>query len=663
MGTGDAVDEGRSTRPSRPFDRVLVANRGEIAVRVIRTLRRLGIRSIAVYSDADADAPHVRLADEAVRIGPASAAESYLDPARIIAAARETGAEAIHPGYGFLSEHAGFAEACRGAGIVFVGPGVDALDVMGDKIRAKRHVEASGVPTVPGVSDPTLDDTALAAAGDAVGYPLLVKPSAGGGGKGMQIARDARELAAAIPAARRIALAAFGDDTLLLERLIERPRHIEVQVLADEFGEVIHLGERECSLQRRHQKVIEEAPSPLLDAETRDRIGRAACDAARSVDYRGAGTVEFLVSDVSPEEFFFIEMNTRLQVEHPVTELVTGVDLVEQQLLVAAGQPLALRQEDVRLTGHAIEARLYAESPERGFLPSTGELLEWRAPNSEGVRVDAGIRSGQRITADYDPMIAKVIAVGADRAEALARLDAALADTIVLGVDTNAAFLRRLIADPAVQRGDLDTGLIDRLPEPEGDDVPDAVRAAARAVRDAEAVEAARADGAHAWQLARGWRAGRAPRAGLAPTDGPWAGAAAVAVDASATDADGALWLHTPLGTWRVPAGDRRAELDAELALLERGGAADPELRAPMPGTVTAVLVADGDRVAEGDAVVAIEAMKMEHRVTAPVAGIVRLAVAQGEQVSRDQPVARVEPDPVASDGEERSEARSDTTP
>ncbi|MFE6963524.1 acetyl/propionyl/methylcrotonyl-CoA carboxylase subunit alpha [Agromyces sp. NPDC057679] len=634
MGTGDAVI---GTRPPRPFDRVLVANRGEIAVRVIRTLRRLGIRSIAVFSDADADAPHVRLADEAVRIGPAAAAESYLDPARIIAAARERGAQAIHPGYGFLSEHAGFAAACRDAGIVFVGPGVEALDVMGDKIRAKVHVDASGVPTVPGIADPTLDDAALAAAGESIGYPLLVKPSAGGGGKGMQIARDGRELAAAIPAARRVALAAFGDDTLLLERLIERPRHIEVQVLADEFGEVIHLGERECSLQRRHQKVIEEAPSPLLDDATRARIGQAACDAARSVDYRGAGTVEFLVSDAAPEEFFFIEMNTRLQVEHPVTELVTGIDLVEQQLRVAAGQPLAIRQGEVRLTGHAIEARVYAESPERGFLPSTGEVLVWREPGGDGVRVDGGIRSGQQVTADYDPMIAKVIAHGADRAEALARLDAALAETVVLGIDTNLAFLRRLLAEPAVQRGDLDTGLIDRMPEPESDEVPAAVLAAAEGVRAAASVAAARADGGHAWQTARGWAVGGRPAGGSVDGDGD------AHADVVATDADGALWLHGPLGTWRVPAADRRAALDARLAMIERGGLADPELRAPMPGTVTAVLVADGDRVEPGDPVVAIEAMKMEHRVTAPVAGIVRLAVAMGAQVSRDQPVARVE--------------------
>ncbi|RXZ44357.1 acetyl-CoA carboxylase biotin carboxylase subunit, partial [Agromyces binzhouensis] len=447
------------------FDRVLVANRGEIAVRIIRTLKRLGIHAIAVYSDADAGAPHVALADEAVRIGPAPAAESYLDPARIVRAALDTGAQAIHPGYGFLSENAAFGRACAEAGIVFVGPGALALEVMGDKIRAKRHVEASGVPVVPGVSEPEATDDELLDAAPLVGFPILVKPSAGGGGKGMQVARDQAELEHALPAARRVARAAFGDDTLLLERFVERPRHIEVQVLADAHGNVIHLGERECSLQRRHQKVVEEAPSPLLDAATRERIGAAACDAARSVDYLGAGTVEFLVSDAAPDEFFFIEMNTRLQVEHPVTELVTGVDLVEQQLRIAAGEPLAIGQDDVRMTGHAIEARVYAESPERGFLPSTGDVLAWRAPSGEGVRVDAGIREGQRITADYDPMIAKVIAHGDDRAEALERLDGALADTVLLGVETNVAFLRTLLAHPDVRAGHLDTGLIDRLPE------------------------------------------------------------------------------------------------------------------------------------------------------------------------------------------------------
>lgn len=642
---------------TRPFERVLVANRGEIAVRVIRTLKRLGIRAIAVYSDADAGAPHVALADEAVRIGPAPAAESYLDPARIVRAALDTGAQAIHPGYGFLSENAAFGRACAEAGIVFVGPGALALEVMGDKIRAKRHVEASGVPVVPGVSEPDATDDELLDAAPLIGFPLLVKPSAGGGGKGMQVVRDQRELEHALPAARRVARAAFGDDTLLLERFIERPRHIEVQVLADAHGGVVHLGERECSLQRRHQKVVEEAPSPLLDAATRDRIGRAACDAARSVEYLGAGTVEFLVSDVAPDEFFFIEMNTRLQVEHPVTELVTGIDLVEQQLRIAAGETLAIAQHDVRMTGHAIEARLYAESPERGFLPSTGDVLAWSPAAGEGVRVDAGVREGQRITADYDPMIAKVIAHGRDRAEALERLDGALADTVVLGVETNTAFLRELLAHPDVRAGHLDTGLIDRMQESAstgtaGSDVTadeaadaaaDPLAEVARLARDR--IARAAFGHAHAWQRERGWHLGAAASVDRDPRVADDLARAVVRISE-----DGTAWVHLGGRTAAFPRADRRAALEARLAQLERGGSADPDLRAPMPGSVTTLLVADGDHVDVGQAVLAIEAMKMEHRVTANVAGLVRLRVAAGEQVSRDQVVARIEPHPAASD-------------
>ena len=652
-----------------PFTTVLVANRGEIARRVIRTLARLGIRSVAVYSDADADAPHVREADLAVRIGPAAASASYLDIDAVIAAARKTGADAVHPGYGFLSENAEFARACAEAGIVFIGPGVRALEVMGDKIRAKEHVTGHGVPTVPGFSAIGMSDDAIAEAAEATGYPLLVKPSAGGGGKGMQVVRSADDLAHALAAARRVAAAAFGDDSLLLERLIERPRHIEVQVLADAHGGVIHLGERECTLQRRHQKVIEEAPSPVVDAATRARIGAAACAAAASVDYLGAGTVEFLVAGDRPDEFFFIEMNTRLQVEHPVTELVTGIDLVEQQLRVAAGEHLALAQEDVRLDGHAIEARVYAESPERGFLPATGAVLVWDA--AADVRTDAAVETGSTVTADYDPMIAKVIAHAADRAGALRRLDAALAETVLLGVDSNIGFLRALLAHEDVQSGAMDTGLIDRLPALAVAAPSEAALAAAAFARQHDPHETAsavqrlvadassqRTSAGELWRTALGWRIGGV-RAGVVQRFLDEDGALHTAEGAEdadgatgavvAQDADGALWVHADGATHRLRPLTRREAMAARLAARERDAAAtDPELRAPMPGAVVALHVGDGTRVAAGDRIVTIEAMKMEHPVVAPHAGVVRLDVATGDQVRRDQVLAHVsseEPD------------------
>ncbi len=451
------------------FRAVLVANRGEIACRVIGTLRRLGVRSVAVYSDADADARHVREADVAARLGPAPAARSYLDVEAVVAAAVATGADAIHPGYGFLSENPALARACERAGIAFVGPGVDALEAMADKLAAKRIVGARGVPVVPGAGEPGMADDDLLAAAGGVGFPLLVKPSAGGGGKGMVVVRSIEDLPAALASARRVAAASFGDDTLLLERLVEAPRHVEVQVLADAHGDVVHLGERECSLQRRHQKVVEEAPSPLLTSAQRARMGAAACEVARSVGYVGAGTVEFLVPAGSPDEFFFIEMNTRLQVEHPVTEMVTGLDLVELQLRVATGAPLGIAQDDVVLRGHAVEARLYAESPERGFLPATGTVLVYddgdvpAGPDATPLRLDSGIFAGAVVGGDYDPMLAKAVAWGSTRDEAVERLDALLARTVVLGVETNTAFLRSLLADPDVRAGRLDTGLIDRL--------------------------------------------------------------------------------------------------------------------------------------------------------------------------------------------------------
>ncbi len=620
-----------------PFQTVLVANRGEIARRIIRTLQRLGIRSVAVYSDADVDAPHVREADVAVRIGPAAATSSYLNADAVIAAALATGAQAIHPGYGFLSENADFARACADAGIVFIGPGIEALEVMGDKIRAKDHVIARGVPTVPGFSAVGLSDAEIARRADEVGYPLLVKPSAGGGGKGMQIVRNPDELPSALETARRVAAGAFGDDTLLLERLIDRPRHIEVQVLADAHGAVIHVGERECTLQRRHQKVIEEAPSPIVDEALRARLGAAACAAAESVDYRGAGTVEFLVSAESPDEFFFIEMNTRLQVEHPVTELVTGMDLVAAQLRIAAGEPLAIAQDDVQLSGHAIEARVYAESPERGFLPATGDVLLWRA--AEGIRTDAGIETGSHITADYDPMIAKVIAFGTDRSDALRRLDTALADTVLLGVDSNIAFLRDLLADDAVRAGDLDTGLIDRRPQPVAELPPSEVVAAAAEAAPLTVMGTASA----VWRT--GWGE-PADQARSFDTDG-----GSVSTDRAITpvdlltriDADGDVWVHAEGRAWRLRPISRRDALTRRLAALERGAdATSPELVSPMPGTVVAVHVADGQVVASGDRIVTVEAMKMEHSVTAPHDGVVRVHVATGAQVRRDELLAEV---------------------
>ncbi|MEU1310681.1 biotin carboxylase N-terminal domain-containing protein [Streptomyces cinnamoneus] len=449
------------------FDTVLVANRGEIAVRVIRTLRALGIRSVAVFSDADADALHVREADTAVRIGPAAAAESYLSVERLLAAAARTGAQAVHPGYGFLAENAAFARACADAGLVFIGPPAGAIELMGDKIRAKETVRAAGVPVVPGSSGSGLSDDELAAAAHEIGMPVLLKPSAGGGGKGMRLVRDASLLGEEIAAARREARGSFGDDTLLVERWVDRPRHIEIQVLADGHGNVIHLGERECSLQRRHQKIIEEAPSVLLDETTRAAMGAAAVQAARSCGYTGAGTVEFIVPGNDPSSYYFMEMNTRLQVEHPVTELITGLDLVEWQVRVAAGEPLGLAQEDVTLTGHAVEARICAETARVSgdrvdFLPSAGTVLALREPAGEGVRVDSGLVEGIEVGTSYDPMLAKIIAHGPDRATALRRLRAALAGTAVLGVDTNVGFLRRLLSHPAVAAGELDTGLVDR---------------------------------------------------------------------------------------------------------------------------------------------------------------------------------------------------------
>ena len=651
------------------FDIVLIANRGEIAVRVIRTLRTMGIRSVAVFSDADADARHVADADTAVGIGPAPARLSYLDIDAVVAAALRTGAQAVHPGYGFLSENAQFAAALQAAGVVFIGPPVAAIQTMGDKIAAKATVSAFGVPVVPGIARPGLTDADLIAGAAEVGYPVLVKPSAGGGGKGMRVVHRAAELPEALVSARREAASAFGDDTLFLERFVLNPRHIEVQVLADGYGNVIHLGERECSLQRRHQKVIEEAPSPLLDPATRARIGAAACDTARSVDYTGAGTVEFIVSADRPDEFFFMEMNTRLQVEHPVTEMVTGIDLVELQLRIAAGEKLPLGQDDIGMRGHAIEARVYAEDPARGFLPTGGTVLDLAEPGGPGVRVDSGLAPGMAIGSEYDPMLAKVIAHAADRPSALRALDRALTGTAVLGVTTNVEFLRFLLADPDVVAGHLDTGLLDRrtpdyAPSQHGDD--ELIAAAAYKwlrgwpvpVRDL-------------WEVPSGWRLGqRAPttfrlHAGertehVYLTGTP--GAATARVEdgqsrllAASLDGDRLIVTLDGLRTeYLVAATDGQIWLSGggRTAMVEEVREApvrpddehsgDAELTSPMPGSVVAVGVQDGQPVEAGAVVVTVEAMKMEHAMAAPVDGVVALLVAVGDQVKVGQPLARI---------------------
>ncbi|MGW2646626.1 ATP-binding protein [Streptomyces sp. NPDC001393] len=631
------------------FDTVLVANRGEIAVRVIRTLRSLGVRSVAVFSDADADARHVREADTAVRIGPAPAAESYLSVERLLQAAARTGAQAVHPGYGFLAENAGFARACAEAGLVFIGPPADAIALMGDKIRAKETVQAAGVPVVPGGRDPD-----LAGAARELGAPVLLKPSAGGGGKGMRLVRDMTVLEEEIAAARREARASFGDDTLLVERWIDRPRHIEIQVLADGHGNVVHLGERECSLQRRHQKIIEEAPSVLLDERTRASMGEAAVQAARSCGYRGAGTVEFIVPGGDPSQYYFMEMNTRLQVEHPVTELITGVDLVEWQLRVAAGAKLGFAQEDVTLTGHAIEARICAEDPARGFLPSGGTVLRLREPQGDGVRTDSGLSEGTEVGSLYDPMLSKVIAHGPDRETALRKLRAALAETVTLGVQTNAGFLRRLLTHPAVVQGDLDTGLVERVvDELVTTDVPEEVYEAAAAVR-AKALHP-RTDGwVDPFSVPSGWRLGGTPKPPAFhlrvqdPVTYTPRGAATVTDATVSVTLDGVRHAFHRAGDWLGRDGDawQVRDHDPVAASLSRSAHAGADsLTAPMPGTVTVVKVAVGDEVAAGQSLVVVEAMKMEHVISAPHAGTVaELDVTVGTTVAMDQVLAVIAP-------------------
>ncbi|WP_407839075.1 biotin carboxylase N-terminal domain-containing protein [Streptomyces sp. DSM 116496] len=694
------------------FSTVLVANRGEIAVRVIRTLRELGIRSVAVFSDADADARHVREADTAVRIGPAAAAESYLSVERLLDAARRTGAEAVHPGYGFLAENAAFAAACADAGLAFIGPPAAAISLMGDKIRAKETVKAAGVPVVPGSSGSGLSDAELVAAAEKIGMPVLLKPSAGGGGKGMRLVRDSALLGEEIAAARREAKSSFGDDTLLVERWVDRPRHIEIQVLADAHGNVVHLGERECSLQRRHQKVIEEAPSVLLTPELRASMGAAAVEAARSCGYVGAGTVEFIVPGGDPSSYFFMEMNTRLQVEHPVTELVTGLDLVEQQLRVAAGAELGFGQSEVRLTGHAIEARVCAEDPARGFLPSGGMVLALSEPDGGSVRTDSGLAAGVDTGSTYDPMLSKVIAYGPDRAAALRVLRGALADTVILGVQTNTGFLRRLLAHPDVVSGDLDTGLVERdLSQLLPDGVPDEVYAAAALLSFPHPAPSRNPAGGwiDPFDSANGWRLGGtpawtvhhfrlpgqdpvtvrtrpagsgrdtellladpAPDGGAGPNSAPPAFEARGLGRSPSTPARGRIVSRTPEhltveldgithrfsyapspeGTWLGRDADSwHVQTHDPVAARGAASAGADTLAAPMPGTVTVVKVAVGDRVAAGQSLLVVEAMKMEHVISAPHAGTVtELDVTPGTTVAMDQVLAVVTPDEEEKD-------------
>ena len=652
------------------FTSVLIANRGEIACRVIGTLRRLGIRSIAVYTDADAEARHVRLADAAVRIG------SYLSIDEVLDAARQTGADAIHPGYGFLAENHLFASRCEAAGVVFIGPSSEAIRVMGDKIAAKAAVGARNVPTVPGAGEPGMTDTQLIAAAMGVGFPLLIKPSAGGGGKGMHVVTSADGLAPAIAAARREAASSFGDDTLLIERYLSSPRHIEVQVMADAHGRVIHLGERDCTLQRRHQKVIEEAPSAIISAQTRERLGEAACETARSVAYSGAGTVEFIVSNDSPDEFFFMEMNTRLQVEHPVTEAITGLDLVELQLRAAAGEELGIEQSHVVLNGHAVEARIYAEDPMTDFLPTGGTVQVLREPDVDGVRVDSALVPGLRISSDYDPLLAKVIAWAPDRDAALALLRRSLEQTAVLGVTTNIEFLHLLLGLPEVASATMDTELIGRELDSLAFAQPDeSIYATAAVLLFAEQW---RHSGDSAWGRPSGWRlGGSAPLSYRLAVDGrgdDHPAVRTVTVSGTPTEAVVSVDGAQPVAASVIPLDDQTAFVSVagvgrttahwasgavvEFALGEvswrlrdlppvRRVSADavavPTISSPMPGSVVAVLVTSGDLVEADQPLLIVEAMKMEHVLKAPSAGIARHDAAVGDHVERGQVLASIE--------------------
>ena len=665
------------------FTKILIANRGEIACRVIRTARRMGVRCVAVYSEADANARHVRMADEAVCIGPAAVRESYLVAERILDAARRTGAQAVHPGYGFLSENAGFADACAAAGIVFIGPPADAIRAMGSKSAAKTLMAAADVPLTPGYHGANQDPDFLRQQADAIGYPVLIKAAAGGGGKGMRLVERREDFAAALASCQREAISSFGSDVVLIEKYLRRSRHIEMQIFADTQGNCVHLFERDCSVQRRYQKVLEEAPAPGMTPERRAAMGRAAVEAARAVGYVGAGTVEFIASDTFAQDgrFYFMEMNTRLQVEHPVTEMITGQDLVEWQLRVASGEPLPLRQEQLDIRGHAVEARIYAENPEQDFLPSTGRLLHLARPaESLNVRVDTGIEQGDEITPYYDPMIAKLIVWDVDRHAALARMRQALADYRIVGVNTNVDFLSRLVACPAFANADLDTGLIERSREflfPARSEPPKSVffvAAVAGLLREHAAALAKASqsgDPWSPWSLHDGWRLNLQPRRTLTYRSGDALHKVIVAYEADGwrltLGGESVLARGRFLeggqfaGQLAVELDDRRLvasvvavtekheqkrhvflngttyvlQRDDPLHLVEAGGAHGGGLTAPMPGKVIALLAAAGQQVDKGAPLLILEAMKMEHTITAPKNGRVRaFRYATGDQVA-----------------------------
>ena len=655
---------------------ILIANRGEIACRIIATARRLGLRAIAVHSEADRDALHVSLADEAWPIGPAPARDSYLDVAAIVAAARRSGADAVHPGYGFLSENADFAEACAAAGLVFVGPPASAIRAMGSKAAAKTLMGRAGVPLVPGYHGADQDPAVLAAEAGRIGYPVLIKATAGGGGKGMRVVDDPSRFAEALATARGEAAAAFGDDRVLVERYLRRSRHIEVQVFADRHGDVVHLFERDCSVQRRHQKVVEEAPAPGMTPERRAAMGRAACDAARAVGYEGAGTVEFIAEG---DDFFFMEMNTRLQVEHPVTEMITGQDLVAWQIRVASGEPLPLRQEDLAIRGHAVEVRLYAEDPARDDRPATGRLHRLRWPAAEPhLRIDAGVREGDAVTVHYDPMLAKVIAWDETRAGALRRLSAALGGIEVAGVVTNLALLRGIVDAAEFAGGAVDTGFLDRHPELRrgpGTAPRDAVLAAVAAIRRDRAAAALAAavaseDPWSPWAAAGPWRLNGEARETVTLRAGDDLLALSILpgrdADFRVDVGDGAVLVEPGAGDGLAIDGVRRRipavrDHDRIWALVDgtawafdivdplappAGEAAGGDrLVAPMPGRIVAVECGPGSAVGQGQVLMVLEAMKVQMRLSAPRAGAVAaVRVAVGDLVDEGAELLTFDP-------------------